>query len=539
MIEQHFCSTTYIFNPQGTKTLLIKHKKLGFYFPAGGHIDPNENYFESALREVKEELGINNLVVPEYLCENTLGGIQPLAIQTNKLKDNHHHFDLIFAGIVEENVLISPQEGESQDIVWFEVNDVKNINTKQEVIDHINNISNKIKENNVKQIVKDDLYMYPRYSDNVSIAMGRFLLGEDFNSWNLGDIYTEIPTQYANKMNCKYGIFCNSGTSGLHASLLAIGVKTGDEVIVPSMTFVRSVSPLNHLGVIPIIADIDEFTGNIDPESIIQNITAKTKAVIVVHMWGIPADCHKIREICNRHKISMIEDFSHAHYSKYQDSFVGQFGDVSFASLQRKKNLSVGEGGIITTNNSDIFERLKDITSPGSFPTTTNYSQVDFSGFGLNMRMSPFSAVVAKSIFPEIDKILDKKRQNLKILVDLITSNTQKIQLQKIPSYTDFDDISWYSYKPTLSGTTLEELKKLSLWKFGDFGYSPIASHKYWDKDPNYFPFSNNLKPVVKFPLISHDKYMANRISLNIPSIDSEYWTPQTLEKWAKELQKL
>ncbi|MEM1003399.1 MAG: aminotransferase class I/II-fold pyridoxal phosphate-dependent enzyme, partial [Bacteroidota bacterium] len=429
--------------------------------------------------------------------------------------------------------------GESKEIKWFEVSDIDNCLTSAEAREQIKNLASTIRHKHRLVKTASNLYLHPRYDEDLIADLRDFSEGHDFGTWNLGGIYEEVPMEYARKMGAKYGIFCATGTAGMHASLIALGLQPGDEVIVPSMTFIRAATPLNHLQLQPVIADIDARTGNISPESIKQAITSKTKAVVVVHMWGVPADCAAIRAICDEHNLKMIEDFSHAHYSKYKNGFVGSFGDAAFCSLQRKKTLSVGEGGLIVTSDADVFERLKHITSPGSFVDQSDYSSIDFSGFGLNMRMSPFSAVAARNLLPKIDSIIQQRKDNLKVLTDIIRQHTDKIVLPEIPEYADFDSISWYSYKPVLQGVEFAKLKELDLWKFSAFGYSPIASHNYWLKDTNYFPFNYKIKPIMGTELVGHNQYLKNRIGLNIPTISSDYWSGETIEKWRKELNKI
>jgi len=543
MIQQHFCATIYMFNKTGDKTLLALHKKLGKWFPAGGHVEENEDYREAAEREVKEELGISNdqLLYPEYLEGYDGTCLQPFVLQKYEIiPDNHYHYELVFGAIIDEETKFYPAEGESKEIEWFDIAKIDDISTSPECRRNVKNMAKLIRDNYSREQAQNNLYLWPRYDDSLKRDLDQFVEGRSFASWNLGDLYDKVPCDFANKMNVKYGIFTSTGTAGLHASLMALGLKPGDEVIVPSMTFIRSVTPLIHLGLTPVVADIDSRTGNISPESIEKNITPRTRAVVAVHMWGIPADCTKIREICNKHNISMIEDFSHAHFSKYRDKFVGSFGDVSFASLQRKKNISVGEGGIIVTNSAEIYDRLQDITSPGSFPKSSNYSEIDFSGYGLNMRISPFGAVAAKNLLPKIDDILSDKRKNLSMLIGILHEYEDYFELPSIPQYTTFDDISWYSYKPKLKDSiSLKQLQESGLWKFSDFGYPAIASHEFWRKDIDYFPFCHNIKPLIRENLPGHEEYLHNRITLNIPTAGASYWNKRVTQEWRKELGKL
>lgn len=377
------------------------------------------------------------------------------------------------------------------------------------------------------------MYQWPKYDSNIGTELIEFCKGDLFNSWNLGDLYQEVPTQYAEKMGAKFGIFCNSGTSGLHASLLALGLQPGDEVVVPSMTFIRAVTPLVHLGLIPVLADVDQNTGNLDPQSLLKVLGPKTKAVIVVHMWGVPAMINELKNICTEKGLYLIEDFSHAHYSELKQGVVGSFGDISFGSLQRKKTISVGEGGLIVTSNSDLYKRLQEITSPGSFHNCKNYSDVDFSGFGLNFRMSPFSAVVAKSLYPKIDSILHDRERNVNAMIKILEQYSE-IEIPKLNS--EIKKVSWYSLKIKATDELKSKLlnSKGKLWKFSELGYAPIATHVFWSKDYNCFPFTQNIRPLIRCSLKGTEEYLNGRLSVAIPSLDETYWKNSSTE-WGSE----
>ena len=145
---QHFCTTTYIFNEEGNKTLLIFHKKIAAYLPPGGHIEENEDYFESSQREVVEELGVKSsyLSYPEYLNGLEDKTMQPWAIQKYEIiPEKHYHFDLIFVAITSEDIKIIPRDGESMDFRWFNVDEISKINTTKECRSNIIRMSLSIK----------------------------------------------------------------------------------------------------------------------------------------------------------------------------------------------------------------------------------------------------------------------------------------------------------------------------------------------------------------------------------------------------------
>jgi dTDP-4-amino-4,6-dideoxygalactose transaminase len=217
---------------------------------------------------------------------------------------------------------------------------------------------------------------------------------------------------------------------------------------------------------------------------------------------------------------------------------VGFFGDVSFGSLQRKKTLSVGEGGLIVTSDSAIYKRLQDITSPGSFHSTSKYSEIDFSGFGLNLRMSPFSAVVGKFLFPRIDEIVAQRSRTVDELCKIL-SEFNHFDLPVKPAYVK--DISWYSLKVKVPPESVARLlsAKGGFWKFSELGYPPVIDHVFWRKNKEYFPFSMETQPLVRTELKGVQAYLENRISVAIPTISGHEWTDQLREHAVLELKNI
>ncbi|MER2534235.1 MAG: aminotransferase class I/II-fold pyridoxal phosphate-dependent enzyme [Rhizobiaceae bacterium] len=382
-----------------------------------------------------------------------------------------------------------------------------------------------------------DIYRSPRYTPDVTQALSECTTSAMWDDWDLAGLLTDVPHAFAGKMGAKFGIFCSTGTAGLHASLMALELLPGDEVIVPCMTFIRAVTPLVHLGLQPVLVDVDPQTGNIQPEAIAAAISPRTRAVVVVHMWGIPADMAGIKEVCQRQGLQVIEDFSHAHFSMHELGSVGSFGSVGYASLQRKKTFSVGEGGIIVTNNPDIYDRLRQITSPGSFKGTPNYNE--FSGFGLNMRMSPFSGVVARCLFDRAGEIVEARAKHADEFSSLL-SETGVIHPPTIPSYVRL--VSAYGYKPSLSGEiTLDQLAAGNaggFWRFGRFSYDAIAENPFWRKSRAHYPFALQIQPKVLGPFTGYQTYLAGRVSLAVPTVGSDYWTDDVRDQWRSDLMR-
>ena len=171
------------------------------------------------------------------------------------------------------------------------------------------------------------------------------------------DVTKEFEKEYAKWHGMEYALGHSTGTGALHGAMFGLGIGHGDEIICPSMTYWASGLPVYSLGGTVVFADIDPETLCIDPNDIEGRISERTKAIVVVHYAGRPADMDPIMEIARKHNIKIIEDVSHAHGALYKRKLTGTFGDVSAFSLMSGKSLAVGEAGIMLTNDRRIFER--------------------------------------------------------------------------------------------------------------------------------------------------------------------------------------
>ena len=171
------------------------------------------------------------------------------------------------------------------------------------------------------------------------------------------DVTQKFEREFADWLGAKYGLAHNNGTAAIHGALFAIGVGRGDEIICPSMTYWASALPVYSLGGTVVFADIDPNTLCLDPNDLEKRISGRTKAIMVVHYSGYPAEMDAIMDIAHRHDLKVVEDCSHAHGSLYKGKKVGTIGDVTAFSLMSAKSLATGEGGILTTDDRRIYER--------------------------------------------------------------------------------------------------------------------------------------------------------------------------------------
>ncbi len=252
--------------------------------------------------------------------------------------------------------------------------------------------------------------------------------------WAGGPTVDEFEEKIAKYIGSKYCVVFNSGTSALHAILLAYKIKPGDEIIVPSFTFIATVNAALFVGAKPVFADIEEKTFGLDPESVKKRITKKTKAIIPIHFGGCPCLIRELKEIADDYNLILIEDAAESFGAKIKDKKVGTFGDSAMLSFCQNKIITTGEGGAIVTDSRDIYEELKLIRSHGrqedpSYITTPEY--LDHITLGYNFRMPDMIAALGISQIKKTEKLIEMRRKNAEYLTkrlreidEIITPNS-------------------------------------------------------------------------------------------------------------------
>ena len=218
---------------------------------------------------------------------------------------------------------------------------------------------------------------WPKYNQNHARAVNEVIVS---NQLFAAEKVRKFEEAYSNYIGSKYALGLGNATQGLQLSLHALGIGYGDEVIVTPYSWISSASCVLMQGAIPIFVDIEPESFGISPELLERAITKKTKAVILVHMFGYPAKVKEISEICKKYSINLIEDASHAHGGKFKNQNLGTFGDISVFSLHQRKALPLGDGGIICTNKKKIFEDIYQMRSFGHKKLSYNYRMTEFAG---------------------------------------------------------------------------------------------------------------------------------------------------------------
>jgi len=221
-----------------------------------------------------------------------------------------------------------------------------------------------------------------------------------------GPYLEKFEKQFSNYLGVPYCIAVSSGTAALHIALLSIGIKKGDEVILPDFTFPACANVVEHVRAKPVLIDIDIKTFNIEPDSIENKITKKTKAIMPVHQFGLSADMDKIKKIAKKHNLFIIEDAACALGSEYKGKKCGTLGDISCFSFHPRKIITTGEGGMICTNNSKIAKKAKTLRDHGIFHKV---GKKVFVMPGYNYRMAEIPALLGLNQMRKIKNIIGKR----------------------------------------------------------------------------------------------------------------------------------
>jgi len=263
--------------------------------------------------------------------------------------------------------------------------------------------------------LKEKIPRWPKFSDGDKKALMEVLESRRWCRLYLGSKVEMFEKSFAEYHDAKYGIAVANGTVALELALKTVGVGFGDEVIVPAVTFIATASAVTEVGAVPIFADIDPETATMSPDSLEEAITERTKAVIVVHYGGYPANFDEILPIVKRNNLYLIEDSAHAHGTEWKGRKVGAIGDMGGFSFQESKSLTAGEGGIVLTNDDDLAERARLIHNIGRVLGRPGYEHYILSS---NYRMTEFQGALLLSKLKSLPQEVEKKHSNGEYLAE-------------------------------------------------------------------------------------------------------------------------
>ena len=344
-------------------------------------------------------------------------------------------------------------------------------------------------------------------------------------NWAIGANIEEFEKNLSAYVGLPYCTTFNSGTSALHAVLMAYDIGTEDEVIVPSFTFIATANAPLFVGAKPVFADIEEETFGLDPEDVAEKITPKTKAIMPIHYGGCSCKIKELKEIADDHNLLLIEDAAESLGAKYGGQNVGTFGDAAILSFCQNKIITTGEGGAIVTESKEIHEKLKLIRSHGRLETCDYFSSMelfDYINLGYNFRMSNIVAALGIAQLGKANEIIQMRR------------NLAASYIKKLEPYQDNMVINTYSkkYHHVYQLFSIRVKKRDELMKYlADAGimtkiYFPAVHTTYFYNNilkyqcnlPITMKVSSNILSLPFYPTMT-----SNEIDYVVDSIDQFY----------------
>ncbi|MFX0069515.1 MAG: DegT/DnrJ/EryC1/StrS family aminotransferase [Candidatus Hermodarchaeota archaeon] len=239
-----------------------------------------------------------------------------------------------------------------------------------------------------------------------------------------------FENEFAEYIGVKHAIAVNSGTAALHISIASLDIGPGDEVIIPPFTFIATASSILQNNAIPIFADVDNKSYTLDPESVKKKITSNTKAIIPVHLAGITADMDPLSDIAEENDLYIIEDACQSHGAKYNGKRVGSIGDLGTFSFYPSKNITTGEGGMVTTNNTKLARQCRLLRHHGE-PYWYSYNRL-----GWNYRMTEIQGAIGRVQLKKLDAYIRIRNANAQYLSDAV-NDIEGIDPPYVPKYCE------------------------------------------------------------------------------------------------------
>ena len=268
---------------------------------------------------------------------------------------------------------------------------------------------------------------------------------------SLGPKLDEFESTMADKVGVPHAVAVSSGTAGLHLCMLVLGLSEGDEVIVPSFTFIAAANAIRYVGAVPVFVDIEEESLNMSPDGIERAITAKTRAILVVHTFGRPADMGRILAIARRHKLAVIEDACEAIGAEFEGCGVGSFGDLAVFAFYPNKQITTGEGGVVVTRRPELAAHLRVLRNQGRSPSDDWLQHIEL---GYNYRLSEINCALGLGQLKRLQEIL-RRREDVARFYQRHLSGTEGLIL---PAFdVPGSRISWFVYVVRLDASYTPE----------------------------------------------------------------------------------
>lgn len=316
-----------------------------------------------------------------------------------------------------------------------------------------------------------------------------------------GSYITRFEKEFADFCNTKHALSCSNGTAALHLALLAHGVQEGDEIIIPSLTFVATANAVTYCGGKPIFIDCEPDTWNINPSLIEDKITSQTKGIIAVHLYGHPSDMDSILEVAEKHGLFVIEDAAEALGAKYKGKMIGSIGHSAIFSLFGNKIITTGEGGMVTTNDDSIAKKVRLLKGQGVSGQNRYWHTV----VGYNYRMTNIQAAIGCAQLENIEWHIDQRLRIANLYTQFLCDESRII----LPVNKDWAKNVYWMFSVVLSG--FDEAQRNEV----------MAQLKEYNIETRPFFYPMHVLPPYQHLQPREELPVANRIGssgINLPS---------------------
>lgn len=359
----------------------------------------------------------------------------------------------------------------------------------------------------------------PRIPELGEVIKNYYLDGSPLSIAGESGIIRSLEQHFAALHRRKYALAVSSGTMALYSAFWALDLRPGDEVICTSFTYHATAAPLLHFGVHIIFCDVEQETGNIDASLLENLISPRTRAIITNDQWGHPCDKESVLEVCNKYDLRYIEDCSHAHFSSYNSRYCGEFGDIACWSLQGAKLLSGGEGGILLTDDQDLFERAvllgHNLKRSRESVHNPRYKELERTGYGLKLRMHPLAALLVDwQLENRCFQWIESRNATLSYFQNRLASDSFLKPMVRKPYVSSMG--AWYGFMPLLPQDLDIDREHLVNWLNdqniqASLPKSPPLPNLSLFSDVNFKIGDFNKAPVNKCPIAN--KYFQSIIS--------------------------
>ncbi len=366
--------------------------------------------------------------------------------------------------------------------------------------------------------------LYKIYTDDEDVNLITKIVRRG-SEWAIGPEIEEFENAIKKYVGTDYCVTLNSGTSALHATFLAYEIGIGDEIVVPSFSFISTANSVLFVGAKPVFADIEDTTFGLDPQAVTTKITSTTKAIVPMDYGGLSCKIFEIKKIASDSSLTLIEDAAEALGSKVNGKKVGSVADSSIFSFCGNKVLTTGEGGAVVTNSKEIYEKIKLIRSHGRVDKTSyfeNPTESQYVDLGYNWRMSSITAALGISQLSKLEKIIKMRQDNAKYL----SSKLSKYPQIKVPHPPDQYDHIYQMYTIRLSDKrTRNDLHEFLSKKriFSKVYFNPIHLTTFYREKfgtrprtlPNTEKIADEVLTLPLYPNMNSEEkdYLTNSIS--------------------------